>query len=354
MAADDARTPGEAHTLLQAVPRAAFPIAAALVVIAGAAGMIPGLVASALVVGLMLLYGRTPAAPIVRPDAVGVTIERVEAEIRARTVELQERYDASVAANHTKDEFVANMSHELRTPLNIIIGYTDMLRDDGNGLDARESDRLMARIRKAASNLLHLVDMVLDLGKLEAGKIPVRNTSVPLLDFADEMARRERIPLAPGVTFRCEADADLPVVETDPAKLTMVLDNLISNAIKFTRAGSITARVAHRREHALVEFEVEDTGPGIDSRHLATIFEPFHQLERSSDNPFGGVGLGLAIVRRYVELLGGTIAVRSAVGVGTCFTLRLPYRPGEAMPEGILRPPDAYGPEVSAQPLTVA
>jgi signal transduction histidine kinase len=354
MAADDARTPGEAHRLLQAVLRAAFPIAAAMVVIAAAAGTLSGLIAGSLVVGLMLLYGRTSGAPSAPPAPLDVTAERVETEVRARTLELRERYEASVAANHTKDEFVANMSHELRTPLNIIIGYTDMLRDDGNGLDARESDRLMARIRTAASNLLHLVDMVLDLGKLEAGKIPVRNTSVPLVDFAEEMARRERIPLAPGVTLRCEADADLPVVETDRAKLTMVLDNLISNAIKFTRAGTITTRVAHRREHALVEFEVEDTGPGIDGRHLATIFEPFHQLERSSDNPFGGVGLGLAIVRRYVELLGGTIAVRSAVGVGTRFTLRLPYRPGDAMPEGMLRPHDAYGPEVTAQPLTVA
>jgi signal transduction histidine kinase len=108
----------------------------------------------------------------------------------------------------------------------------------------------------------------------------------------------------------------------------MILDNLISNAIKFTQTGSIVVRVTHQRDQQCVQFEVEDTGPGIEPGHLETIFEPFHQLERSSDNPFGGFGLGLAIVHRHVGLLGGTIAVRSTVDVGTCFTLTLPYRPG--------------------------
>jgi signal transduction histidine kinase len=195
----------------------------------------------------------------------------------------------------------------------------------------------MGRVRTAAANLLQLVDMVLDLGKLEAGKVQVRSASLALADFADELARRERIRPAAGVTFRCDAEPDLPVIETDAAKLTMILDNLISNAIKFTRAGSIVARVAHRREQACVEFEVDDTGPGIDPRHLSTIFEPFHQLERSADNPFGGFGLGLAIVHRYVQLLGGAITVRSALDVGTCFTVRLPYAPGHASATGVAR-----------------
>jgi signal transduction histidine kinase len=220
------------------------------------------------------------------------------------------------------------MSHELRTPLNIIIGYTDMLRDEGSSSDAAESDRLMGRIRTAASNLLHLVDMVLDLGKLDAGKIPVQSTSLALETFVEDLAQRERIRLAPGVVFRCNADPDLPAIETDRTKLTMILDNLISNAIKFTQTGSIVVRVTHQRDQQCVQFEVEDTGPGIEPGHLETIFEPFHQLERSSDNPFGGFGLGLAIVHRHVGLLGGPIAVRSTVDVGTCFTLPLPYRTG--------------------------
>ena len=297
-----------------------------------AGAIVPGLLVAALVV-----YGRTIS---IRQDdtahvATTVTSEaedRIRAAIAA-TRDLELRHEALLQENRTKNEFVANMSHELRTPLNIITGYTDMLRDENSALGPEESDRLMARIRTAASNLLHLVDMVLDLGKLEAGKIPVQSTSLALDAFVDDLANRERIPLAPGVSLHCQAEPGLPVIETDRSKLTMVLDNLVSNAIKFTQEGSITVRVTHDRDGCRVQFEVEDTGPGIEPQHLETIFEPFHQLERSSDNPFGGVGLGLAIVHRYVELLGGTITVRSTVDVGTCFQLALPYRPGASRSE---------------------
>jgi signal transduction histidine kinase len=276
------------------------------------------LVAPALLYGLALGW---------LDDTRHATDATIEAAVAARTAEVQRGYEESVAAHRTKREFVANMSHELRTPLNIIIGYTDMLRDDESQPGADEHDRLTARIHTAATNLLHLVDMVLDLEKLDAGKIPVDRLAVPMARFAAEAERRERIPLAAGVRLTYEIDPDLPVVETDPAKLTMVLDNLVGNAIKFTKRGTITVRIHDHAHEGCVQLEVEDTGPGIDPGQLATIFEPFHQVERSSDNPFGGVGLGLAIVRRYVRLLGGTIAVRSTATVGTCFTLRLPHRP---------------------------
>jgi len=297
-----------------------------------ASTILPGILVAALVV-----YGRTIRGLQESPALVGTTTaneaeDRIRAAIAA-TRDLESRHEALLAENRTKNEFVANMSHELRTPLNIITGYTDMLRDENSRLDPEESDRLMGRIRTAASNLLHLVDMVLDLGKLEAGKIPVQSTSLALDTFVEELAERERIPLAPGVTMHCQAEPGLPVIETDRTKLTMVLDNLVSNAIKFTQEGTIAVRITHDREGCRVQFEVEDTGPGIEPQHLETIFEPFHQLERSSDNPFGGVGLGLAIVHRYVELLGGTITVRSTVDVGTCFNLALPYRPGASQSE---------------------
>lgn len=292
-----------------------------------ASTILPGILVAALVV-----YGRTIHAYPSTPERVA-TVSATDAESRinaavATAQDLERRYETLLEENRTKNEFVANMSHELRTPLNIITGYTDMLRDENNSLEPEESDRLMGRIRTAASNLLHLVDMVLDLGKLEAGKIPVQSISIALDAFVEDLANRERIPLAPSVSLHCQAEPGLPVIETDPNKLTMVLDNLVSNAIKFTEEGMIAVRVTHDREQGRVRFEVEDTGPGIAPQHLETIFEPFQQLERSSDNPFGGVGLGLAIVHRYVELLGGTITVQSTLDVGTCFCLALPYRPG--------------------------
>ncbi len=292
-----------------------------------ASTILPGILVAALVVYGRTIHGSRRSQEPVATAAEHEAEDRIRAAIAA-TRDLERRHEALLEENRTKNEFVANMSHELRTPLNIITGYTDMLRDENSSLGPAESDRLMARIRTAASNLLHLVDMVLDLGKLEAGKIPVQSTSLALDTFVEEVAARERIPLARGVTLHCQAEPGLPVIETDRSKLTMVLDNLVSNAIKFTQEGSIAVRVTHDREGCRVQFEVEDTGPGIEPQHLETIFEPFHQLERSSDNPFGGVGLGLAIVHRYVELLGGTITVRSTVDVGTCFKLALPYRPG--------------------------
>jgi signal transduction histidine kinase len=168
---------------------------------------------------------------------------------------------------------------------------------------------------------------VLDLGKLDSGKMPVVNESVALDRVARQLRDRERMPLAAGVALNWDLPPQLPVIETDPAKLAVVLDNLINNAIKFTAAGAITVAARDLPARQQVEFRIDDTGPGIDEQHLPAIFEPFHQLDGSNERTYGGVGLGLAIVQRYVALLGGEINVRSKPGRGSSFVVTLPYRP---------------------------
>jgi len=260
-----------------------------------------------------------------RADRGFAWARELEAKVEERTEAIRRLYDESLVANRLKSEFVANMSHELRTPLHIIMGYAEMLI----GLEEAPADdeRLMLRrIQDAAGNLLQLVNSVLDLGKLDAGRVPVANQAVSLTQFATQLQRRDRVPRAPGVRIEWDLAPDLPSIETDPTKLASVVDNLINNALKFTPAGSVTVRARNRPAEREVEFQVQDTGRGIDERDLSRIFEPFYQVNGAVVHPCGGVGLGLAIVQRYLTLLGGHIDVRSRLGEGATFTVRLPYR----------------------------
>src|SRR2546421_65806 len=192
-----------------------------------------------------------------------------------------------------------------------------------------------ARADRGFAWALELVDGLLDLRKLESGKMPLEIEPVHLAPFLGHFQRRERLPVAPNVALRWRIGPALPEIETDVAKLSIVLDNLVNNAIKFTRDGTITVSASDVPAERRVVFRVEDTGPGIPSEHLAAIFEPFHQVDERSDRA-GGVGLGLAIVRHYVALLGGEIRVSSQPGAGTRFEITLPYRPGE--PASDMRP----------------
>jgi len=253
--------------------------------------------------------------------------KELEATVAERTTQLSRLYHESLAANRLKSEFVANVSHELRNPLNIIVGYAELLLDGQCTLGADERT-MIERILEAAGQQTQLVNGVLDLGRLESGKMPVEQQPVPLDRFLADLRQRQRLPAAARVVLDWRVPADLPVIETDRAKLDMVLENLITNAIKFTAVGSITISVRDRPAEAQVEFRVDDTGPGIDGRDLSTIFEPFRQVDGSSTRRYGGVGLGLAIVQRYVSLLGGEITVRSMLGSGSSFIVTLPYRLG--------------------------
>ena len=280
-----------------------------------------------------------------RADRGFAWARELEVKVAERTEQLQRLYEECLAANRLKSEFIANMSHELRTPLHIMMGYTEMLLDGDGGRPSEVHDQMVVRIREASHGLLELVDGLLDLRKLESGKMPLEIEPVHLAPFLGHFQRRERLPVAPNVALRWRIGPALPEIETDVAKLSIVLDNLVNNAIKFTRDGTITASARDVPGERRVVFAVEDTGSGIPSEHLTAIFEPFHQVDGGAQRA-DGVGLGLAIARDYVSLLGGEISVSSKPGVGSSFEVTLPYWPGE--PASVTRPAAERPPEQRA------
>jgi signal transduction histidine kinase len=237
----------------------------------------------------------------------------------ARLVEELER------ANRVKSDFVATMSHELRTPLSVVIGYHDLLLEGEFGaLSEEQADRLR-RADRSARELLDLINATLDLSRLESRQVPLDLAEVDLGALIDALtvevgAVRERSR----AQFAWRLPPDLPRLRSDALKLKIVLKNLLHNAFKFTQDGLVTVTVSPTIER--VEFEVADTGVGIPPELLDSIFEPFQQADSSSTRTYGGVGLGLFIVRRLLELLGGGIAVESQPGRGSRFRFWVPLQ----------------------------
>jgi signal transduction histidine kinase len=237
----------------------------------------------------------------------------------ARTVEALER------ASRLKSEFVATMSHELRTPLNVILGYHALLLEGAWGTLSSEQHEVLRRAENSAGELLELITETLDLSRLESGRMALDLADVSLAGLvADLEAETLSLWDRPGLTTTFEVADDLPLLRTDPLKLKVVLKNLITNALKFTENGSV--RLAATRTADGVEIAVSDSGPGIAPAALAIIFDPFRQADGSTTRRHGGVGLGLYIVRRLLELLGGSVQVESELGVGSTFRVRVPLR----------------------------
>jgi signal transduction histidine kinase len=237
----------------------------------------------------------------------------------ARVVEALER------ANRVKSDFIATMSHELRTPLHIIMGYNELLLEQAFGpLMAEQADTLQ-RVDSSARQLLDLINDILDLGRLEAGQLPLNLREVDLPELIREInAETSILRQNAKVAFVWDVPPQFAPLRTDAAKLKAVLKNLIANAVKFTDEGSIT--VGARAYEGGVDISVTDTGIGIAPQLLPIIFDPFRQADSSATRPYRGVGLGLYIVRHLVDVLGGTIAVQSEVGRGSIFVVRLPLR----------------------------
>jgi signal transduction histidine kinase len=259
-----------------------------------------------------------------RGDRTAEWARALEAKVAERTAELHGLYEASRAASIAKSEFMASMSHELRTPLHIIIGYSEMLLD-GAATTPEEGIAIGRHIRSAATGFLGLVDEVLEISRLESAHVRIDPRPVRVSEFADELRHREWISPLPGVTLRWDLDPSPIEIETDPAKLEIVLANLVTNALKYTREGEVTVRVRARESAQRVYFEVDDTGPGIPENQLAHIREPFHESSGRGPHNLEGIGLGLAIVYRYAALLGAAVSVRSIVGRGTSFQVTVPF-----------------------------
>jgi signal transduction histidine kinase len=231
-------------------------------------------------------------------------------------------------AHRLKSDFVATMSHELRTPLHAIIGFNDLVLDGDFGPITADQEDALSHVRRSARHLREVIDGILDLSRLERGQLPLnlRDVHLPTLTqrVAEEMAGAFD---KPGVTFRWELEPALPVMRTDPDKLMVVLKNVIANALKFTAEGHVTVTIGADAE--CIEFAVADTGIGMAPETVQLIFEPFRQAEPYLTRRFDGLGLGLYVVRRLVDALGGSIEVESELGRGSSFRIRVPLSPPE-------------------------
>jgi signal transduction histidine kinase len=248
--------------------------------------------------------------------------DAVAGERRRRSEENRRLLEQLERANHAKSEFVATMSHELRTPLNVILGYNDLLMDGSMGTPTNEQKDALERVRANALELLELVNATLDLNRLEAGSVSVNAQTFQVSELADEIDAQVRMLRADGVDLRWQLRTDLPSVRGDVVKLKVILKNLITNALKFTKRGSVTVGLDVRDGDLVVD--VADTGIGMSAEATKIVFEPFQQADASIQRDFGGAGLGLHIVRRLVTILGGTIEVESELGRGTTMHVRLP------------------------------
>jgi signal transduction histidine kinase len=295
--------------------------------------------------------------------AIGLLREQRRAlHVAARSVELERLYSDVKRANQAKSEFLANVSHELRTPLNAIVGFVELLRDGFYGDLTPRQVPPVDRIAASATHLRHLVDQVLDIAKIAAGRLEVHSETIVLRPFVLNVASElESLVSEKGLALSITVGASLPRVRTDPTHLRQILINLIGNAVKYTPAGSVSVRarllgapeeIGARtptpragmddpsaaallakapRSGIWVALQVIDTGVGIAASDLARIFDEFEQVNAGprGDSMQRGTGLGLAISRRLARLLGGDISVESVLGRGSTFTIWLPVSPAD-------------------------
>jgi len=257
-------------------------------------------------------------------------LERLVAE---RTSELQAALLTARAASEAKSDFLASMSHELRTPLNAIIGYSEILLEDAEADGRCEQVTDLTRITNSGSHLLSLINNVLDLSRIEAGRLDLSIESFSLDEFvSDMMAACEPLARKNGNRLAMRPRPPLGLGRGDATKFRQCALNLLGNASKFTTGGEIEidAYRSHLGESEHFVFAVRDTGIGIAPEHIRKLFRPFSQAEKSTSGRFGGAGLGLSLTDQLCRLMGGAVEVESAVGVGSTFTLRIPIEPPDS------------------------
>ena len=240
---------------------------------------------------------------------------------------LAEARDAAMEATVTKSRFLANMSHELRTPLNAIIGITEMLMDDAQDAGNKEALEPLERIARAGKHLLHLINEVLDLSKIEAGKLEMNYEAVAVASLvADVIGEVEALAAKNNNQLVVECPSDIGVIRSDPMRLRQIMLNLLSNACKFTENGKVSLSVCRSRRDAdeWISICVADSGVGMTAEQIGRLFQEFSQADSSTTRKYGGTGLGLAITDRLCRMMGGSIEVESKLGLGTTFNVRLP------------------------------
>ncbi|MFQ5668368.1 MAG: ATP-binding protein [Candidatus Binatia bacterium] len=260
-----------------------------------------------------------------------VRVGRGIAHLASLAIEHAHLVEEIERANRLKTEFVATMSHELRTPLNIIMGYSDLLEENTFGPLAPAQADTVARIQRSARQLLDLINATLDFTRLERGRVSLELADIRIDELLAEIESEIQLVLEakPAVHFRWQFEPQRACLRTDRAKLKVILKNLVANAVKFTDTGSVS--VVGSADERGATLHIRDTGIGIPPEAQAGIFEAFRQVDSSMTRQYDGVGLGLHIVRRLLDLLGGTISVESEVGRGATFHVCLPCRTDQAL-----------------------
>jgi PAS domain S-box-containing protein len=257
----------------------------------------------------------------------------LELRVREATAELAHQNEllrrqalALEQASAAKSQFLANVSHEFRTPLNAILGYSLMLMGGFYGKLSEEQSRTVQRIDANSKHLATLINDVLDIERIEAGRMPLQISQFPVQDLVREVMEELQGVIAQSTATVGITVPDLPRLKSDRQKLKQILVNLLSNALKYTKEGTVEILATHEATTGRIRLSVRDSGVGIAPEDHTRIFEPFQQAKRVITRPQGGTGLGLAISRRLAQMLGGDISVESALGAGSTFTVSIPVR----------------------------
>ena len=260
---------------------------------------------------------------------MGTAVQNVRLfdETKRLFAEAEEARAAAERANKAKSTFLANMSHELRTPLNAIMGFTSIVRDKSQGVLPEKQINNLEKVLASSQHLLGLINTVLDLAKIEAGRMDVIPAKFNLSALIDLCGNLSTPLLKPNVTLEKQVDETIGIIYSDQDKVKQILLNLLSNAAKFTHAGRILLSV-EKSDSDTLNISVTDSGIGISANTIDRVFEEFQQADATTTRQYGGTGLGLPISRNLARLLGGDLTATSELGKGSTFTLTIPTQPG--------------------------
>jgi len=275
----------------------------------------------------LFVYGAIAAFGILMMGlAIGSASSSAKSKTDAQLALLKQEKEKAENLAKLKSEFLNQVSHELRTPLAVIIGYIECITDGLYGEVESKHHEILQVVAKQSTHLKNMIDQILIYSRLEAGKQPIRIEELQLSKVVNDLRDTfEFLCRQKGLELRWEIPRDPLAIRSDAIRLKEVVSNLLQNAVKYTDRGSITVRTAKDSSADVATVDVQDTGMGISEQHLANIFEPFMQVHKTStENSRGGIGLGLSIVKKHLEQIGGTITVQSELGKGSTFRVVIP------------------------------